>query len=523
VASSGVHFVFDITVPEYANYLANGLVHHNSGKSALQLGAYTQLQAMGKVKKGWIIAPSQVVGQFGGEALRYLQPGKFKWLADPSASREQRILAYKDPGTHFAVVTHQSFRDDMLYLGAKHAGVTPKAMADKVLAMTEEQRGAWAKNIIDKEGLDLGYMAIDESQNTLNREGKENSRLADVVDAFSRHAAYYMPASGDPVKNDASEVFDALHKMDPPRYQDRGSFMRKYGGNTTMAQGALRREMARYIYPSRIDPDVNVERKEVSVPMSGEQQAALTGLRHNLARMRVARMGGTVDVAAAKVMSPTAFVGVPPEKEQAVAAALQRSLGIVKEAAVKRIINNHPAAAKADRVVELVKERKGKPGIVFAHSLETVKNLAARLTKEGFRVVALTGADNASQKDAKRLLFAPEGGVAAGADVLVASDAAATGLNLQRGQWEIQYDTPDTAMVHGQRQGRIFRTGQKNDVELLDLVGDDPSERRARDRLRTKYGLRELMTSPMEGLDDTGLAHFLTQRGVMDAAMGVAS
>jgi hypothetical protein len=30
-------------------------------------------------------------------------------------------------------------------------------------------------------------------------------------------------------------------------------------------------------------------------------------------------------------------------------------------------------------------------------------------------------------------------------------------------------DTPQTAMTHAQRQGRIFRTGQKNNVELIDL------------------------------------------------------
>jgi len=75
-------------------------------------------------------------------------------------------------------------------------------------------------------------------------------------------------------------------------------------------------------------------------------------------------------------------------------------------------------------------------------------------------------------------------------------------------------DTPDTAMVHGQRQGRIFRTGQKNNVELLDLVANHPAERTARDRLSKKYELRDLMTSPMEGLDDTGLASYLHGRRV---------
>jgi hypothetical protein len=58
----------------------------------------------------------------------------------------------------------------------------------------------------------------------------------------------------------------------------------------------------------------------------------------------------------------------------------------------------------------------------------------------------------------------------------------------------------------------VYRTGQKNDVELIDFVANHPSERAARDRLAKKYGLRTLMTDSMEGLDDTGVAHFISQR-----------
>jgi hypothetical protein len=48
----------------------------------------------------------------------------------------------------------------------------------------------------------------------------------------------------------------------------------------------------------------------------------------------------------------------------------------------------------------------------------------------------------------------------------------------------------------------------------MDLIADHPSERKARERLKTKDELRELMSSPMEGLDDTGIASFLHQRKV---------
>jgi superfamily II DNA/RNA helicase len=188
----------------------------------------------------------------------------------------------------------------------------------------------------------------------------------------------------------------------------------------------------------------------------------------------------------------------------------------MKSSAVHRVINTHPDNPMVDDVLKHAAERKGKPGVVFAHNREAVRMLTERQDKEGHRVVTITGSDSAQEKDRKRQMFNPEQGEAQ-ADILVASDAGATGMNIQRGQWLYQYDTPQTAMTHAQRNGRIFRTGQKNDVELIDGIADHPEVHKARERLQRKYGLRELLTSSMEGLDDTGVAHYIKQRQAVEA------
>jgi hypothetical protein len=490
-----------------------------SGKSALQLGGFTHLHEQGKVKKGIIIAPSIVVGQFGGEATRYLEPGKYKWHAQPGASFEERVAAYKDPDTHFSVVTHQSFRDDMLRLGAQHAGVSKSEMADKLNAMSDEDQAAWSKSVMDKEGFKFDYMSTDESQYTLNRAGKENSRLANVVDSFSRHADYYLPSSADPIKSDASELHDLFKKLDPARYKDRAEFMRKYGGDTLASKAALKREMARYFYPSKIDPDVAADKQTISVKLNDHQNKAMADMNKDFAKARLDRMSGKVDAEVMKRISPSSFEGVPEDKHESVAKDLQQSLGILKNAATQRVIDQHPNGAKLDEIVKQANSRKGKPGIIFARNLAVVDQIKSRLEAEGHRVVSLTGADSAQDKDKKRLLFNPESGDRK-ADIMVLSDAGATGLNLQNGSWCLQHDTPMTAMTWQQRRGRVFRTGQKNNVELIDLVADHPAEKAARDRLAKKDALRELMSSPMEMLDDTGVAHFLNQRMVANAEGG---
>lgn len=488
-----------------------------SGKSLLGLASFTHLHQQGKAKRGLFLVPSIVQGQFSGEALRYLEPGKFNWHIQPGASREERIAAYKDPYKHFAVMTHQSFRDDMMHLGAKHAGISEAEMASRLGAMSDNERKDWIRGVHDREGIKFDYLNVDEGQNVLNRAGKENSAMANVVDAMSHpdNTPYYVSASADPVKNDASEIFDLLRKMEPSRYTDRGAFMRRYGADTLASKDALKREMARYVYPSKIDPNTSAERKESRVALSVGQRKALDELDGNFTRARLARMQGEVDVAAMKAISPNSFDGVPDADHEAVAKDLQRSLGIMKSSAIMRVINNHPDNPLLDDIVTKAAERSGKPGIVFAHSLEQVKTISDRLAKAGHRVVTITGADSGKEKERKRLMFRPEQGEAQ-ADILVASDAGSTGLNAQRGQWVYQADTPQTALTHAQRNARAYRTGVQHDVEMIDGVVDHPEVHRARERLTKKYGLRELMQSPMDGLDDTGVAHFLKKKQVIE-------
>jgi len=482
-----------------------------SGKTLIGLGGFSHLHEQGLVKRGIFAVPSIVQGQFGGEALRYLQPGKFSWHCEPGASREERIKAYKNPEHHFCVVTHQSLRDDLLHLGAQHAGITPNAMRDRLAAMTPAERKAWGKATLEKEGINFDYMMVDEGHNLLDRQGKEDSGMSHALGALSSNTQYYVSASADPVKNSVDEAFSALQKMDPDRYTDRAAFMRKYGVNTPASKDLLRREMARYYFPSKIDPEgITATKREINVSLSRGQQAAMTELDKHVAKARMARMQGKVDVDAMKAISPESFDGVPEAEHEKLAGELQRSLGIMKETARHRIINAHPESAKLSEISKLAAERKGKPGVVFAHSLGAVEQIKQKLEADGHRVITITGGDSSKDKEAKLSRFKDGGD----ADIIVASDAASTGANLQHGQWLANYDTPMTAMTHAQRNGRINRVGQKHDVELMDLVSNHPSERAARARLANKYMLRDLLTSPFEGMDDTGLAAFIHQKNV---------
>lgn len=482
------------------------IVTHNT---SIMMSGFTHLQQQGKAKRGLFVVPSIVQGQFHGEALTLLEPGKFNWHCNPKAARAERIAAYKDPNVHFSVVTHQAFRDDMLHLASQREGSTPEAIATRLEAMKPAERSAYMRDLLDAEGIDHDYLAIDEGHNLLNRAGKADSRMATVVDAVSDRMPYYVSASGDPVKNDPSEAFDVLSKMDRARYNDRDAFMRRYGVDTEAARDGLRREMARHFYTGRIDPGVERSVREETVPLSDDQRQQIKRLDDAAVRARLARMKGETDIEALKTLSPSSFAGSDESQHAAIAANLNRSIGILHNSATRNAVNG---GAKTEHVAKLAAERRGKPGVVFAHSLSRVKEIAERLRKDGHRVETLTGEDTTADKDRKKRGFQD-----GQHDIIVMSDAGAVGANLQRGQWLAQYDLPDTAMVHSQRRGRIDRIGQKNAIELLDIVADHPSERRARERLTNKYALRDVMTSPLEGLDDHGIAGFLHQVRAGDA------
>lgn len=488
-----------------------------SGKTNMMLGSHAQLAGEGKVKRSIMMVPSIVQGQFNGEALRLLEAGKFKAHIQPGASQEERIAAYKDPDTHICVMTHQSFRDDMVHLGAQHAGIDKAEMVAKLQTMTPLERKQWVASTMEKEGIHFDASFVDEAHDTLNRAGKENSSLSNVIEAVGHHTPYHVYASGDPVKNDPSEIHSMLHKMDPERYADRAEFMRRYGADTIASKQALQREMARYMFPTAITPDVERTRTEEKVPLSAGQKQALSELSQHLMKAKLAQRAGKVDVEACKAISPGSFEGVPEEQHAEVAAALQKSVGILKSSAINRIINSHPDNAKVQRAVEMVKARGDKQGVIFARNRESIEQYVEALQKAGKRVVTITGSDSAKDKDKKRRMFNPEAGEPE-ADILIASDAGAVGMNLQSGQYLIQHDVSQTAKTHSQRNARIDRLGQKNAIELIDLVGDHPEEKKARERLAKKYALKDMMADPIDGLDDTGVAAAIKAR--MNATQG---
>ena len=472
------------------------------------------------MKRAIFAVPSAVQVQFGSEALKFTEPGKLRWFAQPGASREDRFKAYRDPELHFVVMTHQALRDDIVHAVAQHQGVSSEAATRLILRAPEDQRNKAIRDATRAMGWKFDMAVYDEAHDALNRRGKPNSILANSLDSFSHpnNIEYYMGMTASPVKNDPSEAYDWLRKVAPQKYgspQAKERFMHRYGVDTPAAKASMQREVMPYFYADRIPSGTNAEYHtrhadglESALTMTSHQRDAYQGVMEAYGKARLARRHRELDVASIKTLSPSSFAGKPKSEHEDIARNLSQSLGVMRDGALRRVVNNHMIATniKTPELTKIVEKHKGEPGIIFAHYRNSVKQIADDLKKRGYRVGVMTGANNAEEKANIRLGFHPPGGVNPKYDILVMSDAGAIGQNLQRGRWLVHWDTPMTQKTYEQRTGRIDRLGQTHDVNVYDLYTDTGLEREDRRRLLHKRELGEIFQSPTHLIDDSGMA-----------------
>lgn len=485
-----------------------------SGKTPIMLGALTEIHASrlqkGQPTKAVLAVPSIVQAQFASEAAKFIDPTSgFRVHARPGETFEQRLAAYKDPEKHAIVVTHQALRDDTVKILAKHRGETHEQARDFMMKASKADVAKAVKAAFQAEGIDFHAVMVDEAHDIVDRKGKETSSLTKAIDAHAHGSEYFVGASGDPVKNDASEAWSWLNRIDPVRYPEssQDEFMRRYGVDTPLTRRAMKMELTRYFWPARVDPGVSADMPDHTVQLEASQNNAIQDVERAAAKLRT----GDPDVTKwAKVLAPEAFDGKDETQHAEIAERVKKANGTYREQALDKIINVHPEGAKIKKAVELVKGHlgKGEPVVIFARRLEAVKQIHAAMEAEGIKAVSITGSDSATEKGAKIGKFQGAGGKPE-ADVIILSDAGATGANLQRGKALIHMDQPYTFKTHNQRSARIWRIGQDRDVTIHNILADHEFDRKARERVKRKSILASIYADPVEGLDDVGYASTL--------------
>ncbi|NJC96247.1 MAG: DEAD/DEAH box helicase, partial [Anaerolineae bacterium] len=178
----------------------------------------------------------------------------------------------------------------------------------------------------------------------------------------------------------------------------------------------------------------------------------------------------------------------PPEVEQLAAQSLtepQRiSMGISKPAVtVTHALYPVPQHLKSGLLLKLLKQTATDSVLVFTRTKHRADKVARQIAHAGFRVTSLHS--NRTQGQRERALHGFKSGHF---QVMVATDIAARGLDIESISHVINYDMPDTADAYIHRIGRTGRAKRAGDAFTL-VTPEDA------DMIRT---LERIMKHPLE-------------------------
>lgn len=151
-------------------------------------------------------------------------------------------------------------------------------------------------------------------------------------------------------------------------------------------------------------------------------------------------------------------------------------------------------SAKAATLIELLARHRARDEkvVVFTAFKRTLEHLGALLQRHDLPAVAYHGSLTRAEKDAAIAAFAGE------APILLSTEAAGEGRNLQFCHAMVNFDLPWNPMRIEQRLGRIHRIGQRHDVCLTNLVMSGTLEQRLLEVLQTKINLFELVVGELD-------------------------
>lgn len=127
----------------------------------------------------------------------------------------------------------------------------------------------------------------------------------------------------------------------------------------------------------------------------------------------------------------------------------------------------------------------GEKLVIFTEHKDTLLYLEERLSKSGgYKVVTIHGGKSIDERREAMWSFATPD-----TQILIGTDAAGEGINLQFCRLLINWDIPWNPNRLEQRMGRIHRYGQKQDVVVFNMVANNTREGKVLERLLSKLDI----------------------------------
>jgi SNF2 family DNA or RNA helicase len=318
----------------------------------------------------------------------------------------------------------------------------------------------------------------------------KNARSASAQLARSLRTRYLLLLTATPIENRLSDLFALVSLLRPGLLGSAREFRRRHGSgdgaaarNVASLQLALRELMVRHrrsqisvMLPRRLAETIRV----APTPEEAALYAAISARVRDQAR----------NATAAGVFALRSIQQLAGSSPWACAEGLAK-LGFDELAAQARGVR---ATAKTAALIELLRRHheRGEKVVVFTAFRRTLQALAELAAAHGLDAVVYHGGLGRREKDAAIAAFA------ASAPVLLSTEAAGEGRNLQFCHVMVNFDLPWNPMQIEQRLGRIHRIGQRHEVLLTNLVAKGTLEERLLAVLQAKINLFELVVGELD-------------------------
>jgi SNF2 family DNA or RNA helicase len=315
-----------------------------------------------------------------------------------------------------------------------------------------------------------------------------NPRSASGRLARALSARYLLLLTATPVENRLQDLYELVSLVAPGLLGTPAQFRAQHGPgesdaprNVTELRTRTREVMIRHrrsevsvMLPQRLAETVLVEHSRAEAELySGiatriRQEARDAPPSRRLSLRSLARLAGSSPVAAA----PT-LVKVGWEDLGGQAGAIT-------------------SMSKVAELVARLRAAAGEKVLVFTAFRLTLDALASELGREGIPAAIYHGSLARHDKEKAISAFRDE------VDVLLSTESAGEGRNLQFCHRMINVDLPWNPMQIEQRLGRLHRIGQKRDVVLANLVASGTIEQRILHVLEAKINLFELVVGELD-------------------------
>ena len=165
-------------------------------------------------------------------------------------------------------------------------------------------------------------------------------------------------------------------------------------------------------------------------------------------------------------------------------------------------------AHKLDALTRILEAENTEGVIIFVRTRITTVELAEKLQARGYAAFALNG--DIQQKQRERTITQLKSGKL---DILIATDVAARGLDVDRISHVINYDIPNETEAYVHRIGRTGRAGRTGEAILFVTPREQHWLRRIEQATRQKIKMMELPSTDM--INDKRVARF--KQNITDA------